>query len=360
MELNDLQRLFAKLFLILMLMFFATQSTAWAMPPTFPLEQVQSGMVGKAYTVVDGSGKIEQFNVNIIGVTDDGKGTKRVIIAKASGDVINRTGGILQGMSGSPIYIDGKLVGAVAATLKDMDPHMFFITPIEYMLDLWKLPDPKAQVNFLKIAKEIESKETADKAKVDDTSAKPAENSDASAKPAEDDDTQTEEASALYFDGFDIGGANFLRRELQPLGLKNLQAAHVSTNRGIDPNATLEPGSSLGVALIYGDFSLGAAGTVTAVDGKRILAFGHSFMHAGNVNYFMTEASVIGSVTSSGASIKTAIRAFRAFWGRSPPSCPLQLQFTTTRLTKRKLTTRQSLTMKILSRSSAQLSLTPR
>ena len=306
-----MQRLFAKLFLILVLMFFATQSTAWAMPPTFPLEQVQGGMVGKAYTVVDNSGKIEQFTVNIVGVTDEGKGTKRVIIGKASGDVINRTGGILQGMSGSPIYIDGKLVGAVAATLKDMDPHMFFITPIEYMLDLWNLPDPKAQVNFLKIAKEIESKETADKsktdnAKVDDTSAKPDENNDTSSKAAKDDDTQVEEASALYFDGFDIGGANFLRRELQPLGLNKLQSAPVSTNRGVDPNATLEPGSSLGVALIYGDFSLGATGTVTAVDGKRILAFGHSFMHAGNVNYFMTEASVIGSVsgvTSNGVKL---------------------------------------------------------
>ena len=60
-------------------------------------------------------------------------------------------------------------------------------------------------------------------------------------------------------------------------------------------DATLEPGSALGVAIVYGDFSLGSTGTVTAVDGKRILAFGHPFTHAGNVNYFMTDASVIGS-----------------------------------------------------------------
>ena len=63
----------------------------------------------------------------------------------------------------------------------------------------------------------------------------------------------------------------------------------------------------MGVAIIYGDFSLGATGTVTAVDGKKVLAFGHSFTHAGNVNYFMTDASVIGAVSgATGNGVKLA------------------------------------------------------
>lgn len=309
-----MQRLFAKLFLILVLMFFAVQSTASAMPQILPLDQVTSGMVGKAYTVVDGSGKIEEFNVNIIGVTDDGRGSNRMIIARASGSVIQRTGGILQGMSGSPVYIDGKLVGAASAVFKNMDPYMCFITPIEDMLELWKLPDPKAQANYLKIIKESESAETTDKKEIDDADKK-VEDVDDADTPVEDeidtsdknrDDTddesenpemQTEEIGVMYCAGFDKNSANFLQRELQPFGFKKVQAASTSGNRGVDPNATLEPGSALGVALIYGDFSLGATGTVTAVEGKKILAFGHSFMHAGNVNYFMTESSVIGSVS---------------------------------------------------------------
>ncbi len=301
-----MQRLFAKLFLALMLILFAAPRTALAMPEIFPFDQIKSGMTGKAYTVVDGSGKIEQFNVKIVGVTDEGKGSKRMIMASASGEVIRRTGGILQGMSGSPIYINGKLVGALSATLKEMDPYTFFITPIENMLEMWTLPDPKSQVNYFKFAKEQEA-QAADENKNDSTDAANTDATDNEPNEQSDDDSQLEELGALYFSGFDTNGAKFLRRELQPLGLKKLQATPASVERGLDLNATLEPGSALGVAIVYGDFSLGATGTVTAVDGKRILAFGHPFTHSGNVNYFMTDASVIGSVSGlTGNGVKLA------------------------------------------------------
>ena len=296
MELKNLQKLFAKLFLIVMLILFATPRPTSAMPEILPFDQLRSGMSGKAYTVVDGSGKIENFNVKIVGLTDEGKGSKRTIIAKASGEVVKRTGGILQGMSGSPVYIDGKLVGALSATLKEMDPYTVFITPIESMIELWTLPDPKAQVNHFKVAKKIEDK-TSEENKSDEPEAK-----EESAAPVEN--PAVEEVGAFYLSGFDTNGIKFLQREL---GLKNLQAPPVTLERGIQLDASLEPGSALGVAIIYGDFSLGATGTVTAVDGKKILAFGHSFTHGGNVNYFMTDASVIGSVSgTTGMGVKLA------------------------------------------------------
>lgn len=266
-----MQKLFAKLFLIIVVMILLVPRPTSAMPEILPLDQVRSGMSGKAYTVVDGSSKIEQFNVKIIGLTDDGKGSRRMIMAEASGDVIDRTGGVLQGMSGSPIYIDGKLVGALAATLKEMNPYTFFITPIENMLELWSLPDPKAQLNYSRVAE----KNTA----VKDNSA---------------DSSDTNELAAMYFNGFNSNATKFLAQEL---GFNNLQTVSSSTERGIKLDATLEPGAALGVAIVYGDFSLGATGTVTAIDDKRILALGHSFTHGGNVNYFMTDASIIGSVS---------------------------------------------------------------
>ena len=299
-----MQRLFAKLFLIALLVVALLPCKALAMPEIFPFDQLQNGMTGKAYTVVDDSGKIEQFDIQIVGLTDEGKGSKPVIMAKASGDLIKRTGGVLQGMSGSPVYINGKLVGALAATFKEMDPHMFFITPIESMLELWTLPDPKAQVNYYKFAKEQET-QSADKNKSD--SAKPADTTtdtpaDTPTETSADTPSDVEELGLLYFGGFDENGAKFLRR-----GIGTLQSSPKKVERGLDLNATLEPGSALGVAIIYGDFSLGATGTVTAVDGKRILAFGHSFTHAGNVNYFMTDASVIGSVSGiTGSGVKLA------------------------------------------------------
>lgn len=282
-----MHKLFTKIFLIVALIMFVSPRTSLAMPEIFPFEQLRSGMNGKAYTVVDGSGKIENFDVKIVGLTDEGKGSKRIIMARASGDVIKRTGGILQGMSGSPVYINGKLVGALAATLKEMDPYMVFVTPIEDMIELWNLPDPKAQVNRFKVVREIETEKKSDEAE--------SLTEDEKEELAEDDKTDdAEEVDAFYFDGFDANGIKFLQREL---GLKKLQTPPVTAERGLQLDATLQPGSALGVAIIYGDFSLGATGTVTAVDGKRVLAFGHSFTHGGNVNYFMTDASVIGSVS---------------------------------------------------------------
>ena len=273
------------------------------MPEILPFDQLKSGMNGKAYTVVDGSGKIESFDVKIIGLTDEGKGSKRIIIAQTSGEVIKRTGGILQGMSGSPVYIDGKLIGALSATLKEMDPYTAFITPIESMLELWTLPDPKAQVNYFKTAKAAEEENKSNESKEVEPESKDA-STDEVTEDIED-TAQVEEVDALYISGFDASGIRFLQREL---GLKNLQnSSATKPERGIQLDATLEPGSALGVAIIYGDFSLGATGTVTAVDGKRLLAFGHSFTHSGNVNFFMTDASVIGSVSGvTGNGVKLA------------------------------------------------------
>ena len=71
-------------------------------------------------------------------------------------------------------------------------------------------------------------------------------------------------------------------------------------------NASLKPGSAVGVAIVYGDFAVGATGTVTAVDGKKILGFGHPFLHRGNVNYFMTDATVVGTISGQSNGMKIA------------------------------------------------------
>ena len=78
--------------------------------------------------------------------------------------------------------------------------------------------------------------------------------------------------------------------------MPNFQTPRKKIEHGFNFNATLEPGSALGAAIIYGDFLLGATGTVTAVEGNKVLAFGHSFTHSGNVNYFMTDAAVISPI----------------------------------------------------------------
>lgn len=371
------------------LLFASAAAPARAMDPILPFQDVQQGMSGTAYTVVDSSGIIRSFDVDIVGNMDNGKGSSRMIMARARGPVIEQAGGILQGMSGSPVYIDGRLVGAVAAGIKDMTPYTFFITPIEDMTPLWSMPDTKNKthlhtINLKKVAadkarEEALAKEEARKKetkgdnvilnrlmdvikearddiktrtaeeKASDEQEKPAEKADAAAvkdtaaaeegkaeetaaeaasspSAAESGEGQAAESSAqadtaaakpvvgekkdvLFLSGFNQAGIDFLQKNVS-LGQKFSLMSMGAPGSGDAPttryDATLEPGSAVGVAIVYGDFAVGATGTVTAVDGKNILAFGHPFLHRGNVNYFMTDAKVVGTISGQSNGMKIA------------------------------------------------------
>lgn len=380
-------------------------AAAASLPPTLPLSEVYPGMEGTAYTVVDETGEILPFHVDIVGTFEEGSSTNR-IMAKASGPVVERTGGALQGMSGSPVYVDGSLVGALSAGIKGMSLYTFFITPIDEMLPIWDMPDYKA-VHLKKDEKEKEAeaapegeekagegepqqggesraklekealpelaeekaqdhgKKPLKKAKGKDaekvkesqdgkgsgkgesaaakdpaTEKKPAETgkkpADAERKPAETGKKpkdaekkpaeaakeaadaaeqpaakkhETEAKSALYLAGFGSSGSSYMEEKLASIGFKagDMPAFGTPTpGAHVVYDASLSPGSAIGVAVVYGDFSVGATGTVTAVDEKRVLAFGHPFLHKGNVNYFMTEAKVIGTISGPTEGMKIA------------------------------------------------------
>ena len=396
-------------------MCFATAAVpAHAMDPILPFRDVKGGMTGTAYTVVDSSGEIRSFDVDIVGNMDNGKGSSRMIMARARGPVIEQAGGILQGMSGSPVYVNGRLVGAVAAGIKEMTPYTFFITPIEDMMKLWTMPDTKNKtrlktVNMHKVveerkkqaAKEKEEenkkaetsgnailnrimdviheaedtskemkakqeaaeKETAEKEKAEaeqakSAAAKAADNAaaedaakakEAADTPAEDaataedkaavdeaakaatpvkdaaaaktaaaaeDKAQAKDEKALtkqpkavmYLSGCSQPGIDFLQKNVpvgrdvtfMPMGVRTEGEGNTLYN------ASLKPGSAVGVAIVYGDFAVGATGTVTAVDGKKILGFGHPFLHRGNVNYFMPDATVVGTISGQSNGMKIA------------------------------------------------------
>ena len=366
-------------------MCFATAAVpAHAMDPILPFRDVKGGMTGTAYTVVDSSGEIRSFDVDIVGNMDNGKGSSRMIMARARGPVIEQAGGILQGMSGSPVYVNGRLVGAVAAGIKEMTPYTFFITPIEDMMKLWTMPDTKNKtrlktVNMHKVveerkkqaAKEKEEenkkaetsgnailnrimdviheaedtaqetkakqeaaeKETAEKEKAEAEKAKSAAVETADQAAAEDvakaeeaADTPAKEAAeaaaaaegekaltkqpkaVMYLSGFSQPGIDFLQKNVpvgrdvtfMPMGVRTEGEGNTLYN------ASLKPGSAVGVAIVYGDFAVGATGTVTAVDGKKILGFGHPFLHRGNVNYFMTDATVVGTISGQSNGMKIA------------------------------------------------------
>ncbi len=309
---TNLRSLLQKLLLLIVPAIIILSQNVSAMAEIMPLNQVKRGMSGTGYTIIDNTGQIKPFNVDIVGLTDDRKGNNTMIMARASGDLIERSGGVLQGMSGSPIYVDGKLIGALAGHYKEMNPHTFLITPIENMLKIWDMPDKRAQDKIaVPEVKKPDTQTAIQEFKTSKDIAPSEENTSA------EDDTNTdevrpspeeEENAVMVFGGFDTNGLNFLEKELSPLGFKNFLAAPAAGSRtGILHNATLVPGGAVGVAVVYGDFIVGATGTVTAVDKDKILGFGHSFSHAGNVNYFMTEANVLGSVSGmTGAGMRLA------------------------------------------------------
>ena len=275
------------------------QSTAFAMPPIMPLNEVQNGMTGTAYTVVDSSGVIKNFSVKIVGTLDNGKGSKPYIMAEASGDVVTNTGGVLQGMSGSPVYINGKLVGALSAGFQNLSPYTFLITPIEDMLNIWNLPDNFNLNPYEEIETVEEKTENVEKTDEGEENSGEVENKDAEENLPENKSEieDTEDAATIIYSGFDSAGLNYLKNSLSDFGLKNYTLASGGGMPSLNYDAELFPGSAFGVCVVCGDFVVGATGTATVVEDKKILGFGHSFTHGGNVNFFMTDANVIGAVS---------------------------------------------------------------
>ena len=123
-----------RVFLFTVLLCLQLALAAAANVPLMPVRDIQPGMQGIGKTVISGD-TIEEFNVEILGVSGT-QATGYNIFARLYGDLIDKTGGVAQGMSGSPVYVDGRLVGAVAFGKTFNDPHYCFLTPIGRMLPL--------------------------------------------------------------------------------------------------------------------------------------------------------------------------------------------------------------------------------
>jgi hypothetical protein len=186
----------------------------------------------------------------------------------------------MQGMSGSPVYMDGRLVGAVALAFNFSKEPIAGIRPIEEML---AVGDPGQPPAALKVA-----------------SNKTASNADSFGSKLID------IATPVSFSGFTAGTLDQFAPQLKKLGLEPRQG--VSSGGKLPPKlgtpASLRPGDMIAVELLSGDMSVGAEGTVTAVDGKSIYAFGHQFMSVGNTELPFARAEVITLLPNLNSSFK--------------------------------------------------------
>src|SRR5215510_4715702 len=282
-------------------------------PALFPLEDLRPGMKGTARTVFSGS-EAEEFGVEILGVLPGFPGPRQsAIIARLTGANVERTG-VFAGMSGSPVYIDGKIVGAIAFSFPFSKEPIAGITPIKQMIDLFnkgseniKPKEPRV-VSFSQLAG-TDWKPNLPKPAVSSISLIAPVSTGSPLLPLIG-QQMTPIATPLLFSGISQESLSAFAPQLAASGL--LPVSGVGGSAAITPLAevngnTFPPGSSISVQLVRGDYSLAAAGTVTLRDEDRIYAFGHPFLSLGASDMPMTEASVVTVISNMNNSFKLAV-----------------------------------------------------
>ncbi|HYJ46804.1 MAG TPA: hypothetical protein VEV81_09335 [Pyrinomonadaceae bacterium] len=330
----------------------AASATVAADARLFPLADVKPGMKGVARTVFSGS-EAEEFGVEILGVLPGFPAPRQsAIIARLTGANAERTG-VFGGMSGSPVYIDGRLVGAIAFSFPFSKEPIAGITPIKQMIDIFERGSERntggtsesRAFSFTELAS-TDWKPQFPKPAVSGAPfvAPVAANSPLVSLLGQ----QLQPiATPVVFGGVSQEALALYAPQLQAGGL--LPVSGVGGAAAITPLApvnekTLAPGTSVSVQLVRGDYSIAASGTVTFRDGNRIYAFGHPFLSLGASDMPMTEASVVTVIPNMNNSFKLAVpgqmvgsvsqdRATGIFGqlGQAPKMIPVKINLHTSR-----------------------------
>jgi len=243
-------------------------------------------MRGKGKTVFSGS-RIEEFDVEILGVLQNAGPRQSIILGRLSGGPLAQSG-ILQGMSGSPVYISGRLVGAVALSYQFAKEPIAGIRPIEEMVAERRVSPRAASFEALAASREEVQAGSGRLVNI---------------------------ATPVSFSGFTQRTIDAFAPQLRALGLTPLQGAlggaSASPPRTAPPR--IEPGSMISVQLITGDLTVGADGTVTHIDRERIWAFGHRFLSGGSVEMPFARSEVLTVLPNVSTSFK--ISAAREWLG---------------------------------------------
>ncbi len=262
-----------------------------------PLLEVKAGMKGKGKSVFE-AGRIEEFDAEILGVLQNYRPKRNMILARLRGRGLE-TSGVIEGMSGSPVYVDGKLVGAVAFSFPFSKEPIAGITPIEEMLAIERVPavpGPGAAAP-LPLEKSLT---------LDDLLAlyKKSRGPNPAAGPLPESFLPLN--VPVLLGGFSTPAFERASAFFSGLGFQPVRAgsAGQSGERAILSGLRLQEGEAVGVQLMGGDLDMTAVGTVTRVDGDKVLAFGHPFYNLGAVDFPMTKVDVLTVVPSLQSSFK--------------------------------------------------------
>jgi hypothetical protein len=278
-------RLVALAFALLFLAPLAAQG-----PATLAVSELRAGMKGYGRTVFQG-GKIERFEFEVLGVQKNAAPGRSRIMVRASGGPLAETG-ILAGMSGSPCYIDGKLVGALSTGILFEKEAIGGITPIAEMLDQLRDIPETAPSHTPLILPKLEPPKVL-------KAALSGEMLDFRTLMGEADP----QALPMTLVGSSLGTE--ARRLWSGLPISFVAAPVLSGGR--EEASPIEPGGMAAITLMQGDLDLAAAGTITFISGKRVLLFGHQLFNLGPVDLPLWSATVASSVASYQSSFKMAM-----------------------------------------------------
>ena len=258
---------------------------------TIPIDEIHAGMHGVAYTVFEGT-KPEAMDVEVLGVLRDMNGPKSdLILVRLHGKKVEYTG-VVAGMSGSPVYIDGKLAGALSYRIGEFSKEPIAgVTPIEEMLEISAIDHrPESNTSVAKAIPGVASKTSG-----------PGEPS--SLSPQGYASLMKPIGAPLVFSGFSEDAVRQFASKFAAAGVVPVMGAgSVSTN--VKQPEAIEPGSAVSAILVRGDMGIAATCTVTYMDAQRLLACGHPLLQYGIVDMPMTKANVLATLPSPANAFK--------------------------------------------------------
>ena len=286
------------------------------------LDQVKPGMKGIGKTVFRGT-EIEEFEAEILGVLKNITPRQDAILARLSGGPLKRTG-VMGGMSGSPVYVDGQLIGAVSFSFPFSKEAVAGITPIEQLVGIFEQSDESLQGESVVV--EVSSIAPHRTLEIRGPGILPIPDSRPSPVFAVSKSMAAETVSLkplsgqlfryidtpLVLSGVAARAAGILERALEPYGMRVLQgggAVSGATPEELADGSDVGPGSSIAVQLMRGDLGFGASasGTVTYREGNKIYAFGHPWFALGPVDLPVSKAQVVSLLPNLNISFKIAV-----------------------------------------------------
>jgi hypothetical protein len=288
------------------LVFVLAVAAAAAQTPILPVSEVKAGQKGVGRTVFE-ENKIEDFEVEILGVLANIQPKRDLILARLRGKNLEQTG-VVAGMSGSPVYVDGKIIGAVAFGYSFAKDAIAGITPIGEMLEL-RSRASSAPSSPTMTAAEVPFRPTLSLGELfakQRNALSPPEALSVSGR------TLHPLPVPLVFGGFSSGVIDAATPLFARLGFQPVKAGFVLGGRPQIPDKlpatepSLRAGDPVTLQLVSGDLDLSAVGTVTYVDGKTVLAFGHPMYNLGAVEYAMAKARILTIVPMLDSSFKVS------------------------------------------------------